>query len=256
VLTSKRIAVFVVALVGCGSIAPLRAQPGWSTRGEAGFVAARGNTSTQSANLKFEIVRESHKWKNTFGASGLYGKTSAIQSAQRWDARDQLDYLFSERSFWFGGVRYEDDRYSGFDYQESFSTGVGRKFIDTENTKLAAQLGVGYRALAPEDLVRDETGEVVARIAGSRDSDLVGNGALAFEHSFNNATKALYSLLVESGKTNTLTKNDLALQVKMTRVLAISLGVSVRYNSFPQDGLKKTDTLSTVNIVYVSKPGA
>jgi putative salt-induced outer membrane protein len=241
--------------VGFGSVAPLQAQPGWSTRGEAGFVASRGNTSTESANLKFEFVRESHKWKNTFATSGLYGKSSAIQSAQRWDARDQVDYSFSERSFWFGGVRYEDDRFSGFDYQESVSVGLGRKFIDSENTKLAAQLGFGYRALAPEELVRDETGAVIARIAGARDSDLVGNGAFTFEHSFNNATKVLDSLLVESGKTNTLTKNDLALQVKMTRVLAISLGVSVRYNSFPQDGLKKTDTLSTVNLVYVSKPG-
>jgi putative salt-induced outer membrane protein len=95
----------------------------------------------------------------------------------------------------------------------------------------------------------------VQRVVGPRDSDLVGNGAFTFEHSFNEATKVLDSLLLESGETNTLTKNDLALQVKMTRVLAISLGLSVRYNSLPQDGLKKTDTLSTVNLVYISKPG-
>ena len=252
----KGIAVFLVALVWLGGGAPARAQAAWSSRSELGFVAARGNTSTESANAKFEIVRDSHKWKNTFGASGLYGKTNAIQSAQRWDARDQLDHLFSERSFWFGAVRYEDDRFSGFDYQATVSAGIGRKFIDSERTKFAAQIGFGYRLLAPEDLVRDATGDVIERIVGPRESDLVGNGAFTFEHSFNDATKVLDSLLLESGDTNTSTKNDLALQVKMTRVLAISLGVSVRYNSLPQDGLKKTDTLSTVNLVYVSKPGA
>lgn len=252
---TKGIAVFLVALGWLLGGAPLHAQAAWSTRSEAGFVAARGNTSTETANLKFEIVREADKWRNTFGASGLYGKTSAIESAERWDARDQVDHLFSERAFLFGGVRYEDDRFSGFDYQASVSAGVGRKFIERERTKLAAQIGFGYRALAPEDLLRDETGEVIQRIVGPRQSDLVGNGALTFEHAFNDATKVLDSLLFEGGRTNTLTKNELALQVKMTRVLAISLGVSVRYNSLPQDGLKKTDTLSTVNLVYVSKPG-
>jgi putative salt-induced outer membrane protein len=252
---TKGIAVFGVALVWLGGGAPLKAQAAWSTRSEAGFVAARGNTATETANVKFEIVREERRWKNTFGASGLYGKTRAIQSAQRWDVRDQVEHLFSERSFWFAGVRYEDDRYSGFDYQGALSAGIGRNFLDSERTKLAAQIGFGYRALAPEDLVRDEAGEVVQRVVGPRQRDLVGNGALTFEHAFNDATKMLDSLLIESGETNTLAKNDLALQVKMTRVLAISLGVSVRYNSFPQDGLKKTDTLSTVNLVYISKPG-
>jgi putative salt-induced outer membrane protein len=252
---SKGIAVFLVALVGVGGIAKVFAQAAWSSRSEAGFVAARGNTSTETANLKFEIVREQNKWKNTFDASGLYGKTSTTQSAQRWEARDQVDHLFSGRSFWFGAVRYEDDRFNGFDYQTTVSTGLGRKFIDSDKTKLSAQIGFGYRQLRPEELLLDETGDVVQRVVGPRDSDLVGNGAFTFEHSFNEATKVLDSLLLESGETNTLTKNDLALQVKMTRVLAISLGLSVRYNSLPQDGLKKTDTLSTVNLVYISKPG-
>ena len=45
-----------------------------------------------------------------------------VGTAQRWDGHFQADLKFSERSFWFGAVRYEDDRYSGFQYQSSFST--------------------------------------------------------------------------------------------------------------------------------------
>jgi putative salt-induced outer membrane protein len=37
-------------------------------------------------------------------------------------------------------------------------------------------------------------------------------------------------------------------------VLALSVGLSVRNNSEPLPGLKKTDTLTTVNLVYSRSP--
>lgn len=231
------------------------AQDAWSTRSEIGFVAARGNTSTETGNAKVEIVREINKWKYTLGTTGLYGKSQEIMTAQHVDGRFQADKSFAERMFWFGALRYEDDRFSGFDYQTTATTGLGRKFIDNDATKLTIQVGVGFRALRPETIVRDETGLVIARILGERDQDAVVNGALTFSHAINDHTKVIESLLVESGEANTLTRNDLSLEVKMIRALALSLGVSVRHNSVPQNALKRTDTLTTVNLVYLKSSG-
>ncbi|MBX5463006.1 MAG: DUF481 domain-containing protein [Steroidobacteraceae bacterium] len=246
-------------LVLLGVAAPALAQEGeseWSTRSEVGFVAARGNTSTETANAKLEVMHEAGTWRHTFATSGLYGKNSGIASAQRWDARYQLDHELSERSFWFGSTRFEDDRYSGFDYQGIVSTGFGRRMIDTDETKLSMQVGAGYRMLRPEELIRDaSSNEVIQRIPGEQDQDAVANGTLTFEHSFNDATKIRDTFLVESGRANTLSRNDLALEVKMTEVLALSLALSVRNNTAPQDGLKRTDTLTTINLVYLSNPG-
>lgn len=223
----------------------------WSSRSEVGFVAARGNTRTETANAKFEFTRELERWKHAFGLNGLYGKSGDIESARRWDTRYQVDNNLSERAFWFTAIRYEDDRYSGFDYQGIVSSGLGRHFIDTNTTKLTAQVGVGYRLLRQEDLIIDPaTSEVIDRIPGERGSDIVGNARVTFDQSFNDATKLLNTLIVESGSANTLTRNDLAFQVKMTEVLAVALGLSVRHNSQPQPGLKKADTLTTVNLVY------
>ena len=42
--------------------------------------------------------------------------------------------------FWFGAVHGEQDKFSGFAYQASLTTGVGYKFIDNESTKL-----IGHR---------------------------------------------------------------------------------------------------------------
>ena len=44
--------------------------------------------------------------------------------------------------------------------------------------------------------------------------------------------------------------NELALQVKMTDSLSLAAGLGVRYNTDPPTGRKKTDTLTTLNIVY------
>jgi putative salt-induced outer membrane protein len=230
------------------------AQDSWTARSELGFVAARGNSSTDSANAKVEIVREVNRWKYTLNTSGLYGKSADIPTAQRWDGRFQGDRAFGERSFWFAALRYEDDRYSGFDYQGTVTTGLGHKFADSETTKLSIQVGAGYRQLRPELLIRAETDEVIARIPGDRDEDLVVNGALKLSHALNDHTRVLGSLLTESGEANTLTRSDLSLEVKMIQALALAVGVSVRHNSVPQPGLKTTDTLTTVNLVYQKGP--
>jgi len=238
-----------VALLLTGGLA--RAQDSWSTRDEVGFVAARGNSDAETANAKIEVIREINKWKYTLATSGLYGRSASITSAQHVDGRFQTDHAFGERSFWFGAVRYEDDRFSGFDYQSTATTGLGHKFIDTDATKLAIQIGAGYRALRPELLVRDPiTNEVTARVLGDRSHDGVANGALTFSHAFNDHTRVLNSLLTEAGQANTLTRNDLSLEVKMIKTFAVSIGFSLRHNSEPA-GLKSTDTLTTVNLVYV-----
>lgn len=239
-----------VALLFASAI--VHAQDTWATRAEMGFVAARGNSSTETANAKVEIVREIDKWKYTLGTTGLYGRSAGITSAQHVDGRFQTDYAYSERSFWFGALRYEDDRFSGFDYQTTATSGLGHKFIDTDATKLSIQIGAGLRALRPELLVREETtGAVIARVLGDRTHDAVANGALSFSHAFNDHTRVIESLLTEAGQANTLTRNDLSLEVKMVKTFAVSLGFSVRHNSEPAPGLERTDTLTTVNLVYV-----
>lgn len=52
---------------------------------------------------------------------------------------------------------------------------------------------------------------------------------------------------------NTFVQNDLALQVKMTDVLAPAVGFSVRHNTDPPVGFEETDTFTMVNLVYELK---
>src|SRR5687768_16814423 len=99
---------FPAALATAGLMTCATAQGGdWLGKTEAGWVMARGNTDTDSANAKVDIAYELEQWKHSLYAAGLYGTNNEIKSAERWEARLQSDYKLTERTFVFGALRYE-----------------------------------------------------------------------------------------------------------------------------------------------------
>jgi putative salt-induced outer membrane protein len=239
----------IVMFLAVAAAAPAYAE--WTGKGEAGLVVSSGNTDTETANVKFELVREGGNWKNAFGGVAVYASDSDGATAQRWELSTQQDYNFSPKTFWFGAGRYEDDRFSGFEYQATISTGLGRKFIDTDRTKFTGTAGVGYKVFETRDAFDPDTGVLLQ--PGERSTDAVFRATLDYEHGFTESTKVLDKFTLEAGADNTFYQNDLSLEVKMTDVLALAVGYSVRHNTDPPFGFEKTDTLTTVNLVYEIK---
>ena len=223
---------------------------GWSGKGQAGYVMSRGNSDTDAANAKLDAFLLTPQWKHQFTLEGLFGRSAQITSAERWDFRLQSDYTINSNLFAFGALAYQDDRFSGFQYQGSASGGIGTRFFNSDTTKLSAQVGVGYRLLRPETLVKDDNGAVIDRIPLERESEVVGTAGVDFMHQFNSSTKLTDKLISESGSSNTSIKNDLALEVKMSKQLALAAGYSVLHNTKPAEGVKRTDTVTTLNVVY------
>lgn len=223
---------------------------GWSGAGQLGYVMSRGNTDSDSANGKFALNYIQDDWKHALTAEALYGRSGEITSAQRWAATFQSNYTINPRTYLFGALHYENDRFSGFQYQGSGAAGVGYKVLDTDTNKLAVQVGAGYRKLRPELLVLDASGAVIDRIPQDSEGNVIGTAGLDYAHVFNASTQLTDKFAMETGSNNTSLQNDLALQVKMSKALALSVGYSIRDNTKPPAGLKKIDTLTTVNLVY------
>lgn len=231
--------------------AAVPAQADWTGKGEAGLVIASGNTDTQTANAKLQVSNESDNWKNTLGGAALYASDEDGKTANRWEVFGQADWKFTERNFLFGAGRYEEDEFSGFEYQATASYGFGRRFMDTPNTKMVGTVGAGYKFFETRDSFDEETGVLIEE--GDSDNEVVFRGTLDLEHTFTATTSLINKFIVESGANNTYVQNDLSVQVKMTDVLALAVGYSVRHNSEPPSEFKKTDTLTTINLVYEIK---
>jgi putative salt-induced outer membrane protein len=231
--------------------AAVPAQADWSGKGEAGLVIASGNTDTETANAKVQLTNETDNWKNMAGAAALYASDEDGKTANRYEVLGQSDWKFTTRNFLFGAGRYEQDEFSGFRYQATASYGIGRRFLDNPNTKMVGTLGAGYKFFETRDSFDEETGVLIAE--GESDNEVVFRGTLDLEHTFTATTSLINKFIVESGANNTYAQNDLSLQVKMTDVLALAVGYSVRHNTDPPAEFKKTDTLTTINLVYEIK---
>jgi putative salt-induced outer membrane protein len=227
------------------------ANDGWKGKGQVGVVVSQGNSESKSANAAIDTALVAGQWKHAFHLAGLYGESAGIVSAQRWDTAWQTDYQFTSKLFGYGAVRYARDMFSGFQYQAAATAGVGYKFIDSEAVKLTGQLGAGYRKSRPELIVRDpNTNLVIGRVPLDTVGDAVYTAGLDYAHILSSSTVLTNKLYVEYGASNTLTTDTLALTVKMSDALALSVGVSVIHNSDPPGNLKTTDTVETVNLVF------
>jgi putative salt-induced outer membrane protein len=240
-----------VAAADTGPIGP--GDPTWALRSVVGYSKTGGNTDNSAGNALFHAAHVMGDWKLLFGVDGLYGSTRGETTAQAWDAYLQGNYNLTPRFYWYLGGRYDDDRFSGFAYQAAVKSGVGYKFIDTDATKLTAQIGAGYRRLRPEILVRDDIGGIISRTPQPEESDAIFDGGLAFEHNFTQSTKLLATATVQSGKQNTLTNANVGLQVKMTDRLSLSAAYNLTDNSNPPPGSGHRDTLTTLGLVYELK---
>lgn len=232
---------------------PYEGDPNWALRALLGYTKTGGNTDNSAGNYLFHVAHVIADWKLLFGSEGVYGSTRGETTSQSWDAHGQANYNFSPKFYWYAGLSYADDRFSGFAYQEALKTGAGYQVIQSDTTKFTVQAGAGYRRLQPEILVKDPLGGVVSRTKLGSESDAVFDAGGNFEHSFNQYTKLLAGLTLDSGKQNTLTTASVALQVKMSNRLALAAGYQLTDNSNPPVGSGRRDTLTTLSLVYDMK---
>ncbi|HTU66844.1 MAG TPA: DUF481 domain-containing protein [Steroidobacteraceae bacterium] len=218
-------------------------------KAQAGYVSSHGDTSAQTANAKLSVIYNTGDWKHDLELAGLYGKSDDIVSAERLIAGWQSNYNFSPRTYVFGALDYTDDKFSGFQYQETASTGLGYSIIKLADATLDAQVGVGYRRLRPELLVTEPDGDVTRTPLAAKDG-AVATATVKGSYAFNTVTKLTDVLAAVSGSGNTLVQNDLNLQVSMSKALAITAGYEIVHNTSPPAGLVKTDTLVTFNLTY------
>jgi putative salt-induced outer membrane protein YdiY len=112
------------------------------------------------------------------------------------------------------------------------------------------QAGAGNRRLRPEIIDKDATGVVISRTPLDATGDAIATVGLDFSHTFTKATVFTNKFLIEAGSSNTLLRDGLALTVKMSDKLALSVGYGIKDNTKPPAPLKKLDTVASVNLVF------
>lgn len=253
----RRLLLPLALVFACPSWAQDTASPGferpqWSATGELGFAMTRGNRDSENLNTRLQLVQEDRRSRHQLTLTALRAKTDVTviddagnsqtvyqTSANRYQIGGSTSIKVDETHNWFGAARYERDDYALNDYQGTFSFGYGHHFFNDDDTLLLVEIGPGYRRARLR-----ETQEV--------NSDYIVRGLVDFRRNLTENTRLTNTLLVESGSDNTFAQNDLGLTVSMSEALALKAGLQFRHNSDVDEsaGIKRTDTLSTINLVY------
>jgi putative salt-induced outer membrane protein len=227
-----------IAVIGIlVALVPATASAEWSGKGQFGGVLSRGNSDTETLNANIDITNEIDRWKHKAGFSMLRTVNEDVTSADRWELRGQSEYALTERSFVFGSLRYEDDRFTDYDYQATAAAGYGYHLIATETTKLDGLIGVGFR--------RTEL-----RLTGETEEEAILRGGMDFEHKLTATTQVYNKFLVESGSDNAFLQNQLGMEVKINDSFALGVDYAVRHNTDVLPGTDETDQVLSVNLVY------
>lgn len=212
----------------------------WSGQSELGYVLTAGNTETQTLNAKLKLNNNINAWENVYALEALNASQNEVTSAEKYNVKAQGNRLFTSRDYGFGVLNYDDDRFSGFDYEATTALGYGRKIMDDQNIKLSLEAGPGAR---------------VSKIAdASSESEGIVRAAANFAYLFSETSSFEQSLTVEGGEDRTISKSVSSLSSKIAGSLAMKLSLAVKHNSEPaillDTPLKKTDTESAATLVY------
>lgn len=213
------------------------ADPAWSGEGELGLAATSGNSDNQTLNASLALERQSLRWEHGAAASFLFGRSDGEETAYRYEVALDSRFALDERQRLFGALRHERDHFATNEYQWTLAGGYGRQLVDSERGELRVELGPGYRWSKLQGVQVRDNGAIVRALAEGR-------------RELNEQVEVTGALLVEAGNDNTFVRQDLGLQVRMSEALALKAGLEVRHNTRAAADRERTDTLTTLNLVY------
>jgi putative salt-induced outer membrane protein len=226
--------------------------PRLSGGGELGYAATNGNSNTESLNGRLDVTYTDGTWRHSANLFGLRSQSEYMDdddgilqrktrtTASRYTFGANSGYIMDERGTLNTSLRLEEDDFGTYSRQQTLSLSYGNRVIESERAHLDLQLGPGYRNA--HHALRDQT-----------QAGLIGRGLFDLRYSLTDNTEIVNKLLVESGEYNTFAQNDLGVSVTMNSHLALKAGWQARHNSDVSPDLKKTDTLTTMNVVYKFK---
>jgi len=231
---------------------------------ELGVIATSGNTETASLTGRANVKQDFTKWKSQYILEGLYKKDEleieqldgstekeSRTTAQKYFLSGQADYKLNAENrglFFFGS--YENDRFSGFEYQSTVAVGYSDRLFETENSHFDYSVGPGV-AFAKTEPAFDDDGILIQE----SETTTTGVVRVAFEYLYRFSENAKFTQTVASDlavdlEKNSRTRSETALTANISSGLAMKLSYLINQNTHVNPGKKHADTQAAVTLVF------
>ncbi|TDT37064.1 putative salt-induced outer membrane protein YdiY [Halospina denitrificans] len=239
----KRIRALAGALLMMGMTLPAVAQEGWSGDVEGGLVTTSGNTDETSISGEADITRDWMDWRQNVLLQSRYTEQNDERSAERYTASTQLDYKFNPNDFVFIRARYDNDDFSGYQFQASTTAGYGRRIWEQGGSHFDTSVGAGYRYSKFEQRDPEQ---------GSKREEPIARLAVDFLYELSETAKFREELESEIGvdEGDSVSRSVTSLQANINSSVAMRFSYTVEHDSNPPSDSKNTDTISAVTVLY------
>lgn len=229
--------IVVMVLLSAASLAyAVEPAPPWKGEAELGIVSTTGNTENTSIKARANVVNEQDNWRHTTKFDALNTSTATTTTSERYALSGKSDYKFDDRSFAFGLLGYENDRFAGFDSRVSEVLGYGYRAINQDDLTLDLEVGPGAR----QTKLRNNTSstEFMSYLAGK----------LLWK--FSPSASFSENLTSEIGDDTTISRSVTALTAQLAGSLAMKLTYTARHISKVPTLVKHKDTETAMTLVY------
>ena len=209
---------------------------GWSSEISVGFSSSTGNTDNKSSTLSAAITHNKLRLKYALGGSLAFAENKGVKTEEDSKLWSKIDYAITNKNHIFNLFVYNHKKFANVDSSIFDVVGYAQRLIDTDNHNLIVNIGAG--------------GQKIQYIKGKADSSR-GIGYLGFEYTgkLTDTTTLSEELSIRRSRNDTISESITALEVAMTKNLSLSLQYTVDHNTDVSEGIKKTNTKTSINIV-------
>ena len=217
---------------------------GWEGEAELGVLVTTGNSEETNLKGRLALLHNTERWRNRLEARSAYTEAEDETTAERYRTEAETNLKFADNQFLFLRGFYEDDRFSGYDFRSSATAGYGHRVWEMgERSFLDLSAGAGYRynrLNEPDEDGEQYEDEVIGRLAGQFDFELSENALFR------------QKLGTEFGlqDNNTITESETSVQASVVGDLSLKLAYRVTHVSDAPPDSEKTDTETSVSVLY------
>lgn len=255
-LISAALCCVSLATVAEEAATPEKKSP-YTASAELGMLFKTGDTNSADVKAGFDFAHEEAAWKSTVQLDLLVkksdqddgtgtGEETFSTSDQKWSLVGQTNYTLDKASpnYVYANVSYEDNRFSSFESQSSVSTGWGRRWYETKNTTLDADIGPGFK----RDVVRaTETEPEETKSAFIIQAQALYTRQLNEHVLFKQKLVAKYATKSDANSTYSARTS---ISTKLIETLQLKFSVTFDYNTEVDEDKENLNTETAMTLVY------
>jgi putative salt-induced outer membrane protein YdiY len=247
--------IFCVLALMLGAVAAQAQEVGsagqWQGSAELGYINTSGNTVSSTLNAKVTLDSDLEYWRHAFEASAYNNSDDDVRSAEQYNTFWQSNYKFNAHQSIFARGEYDDDRFSGWEYQATVTAGYSQRINFSDKMTLDLDAGPGYRYSVYDKDYNDDGGNRVWQPELGNDiSEAMVRLAADYNWAFSDTASFQQQFSMEAGKDNVINRSITSLTMDLTSVLALKLSYDVKYTDDVLPSVNQYDRKTIISILY------